>query len=97
MWGTRKGWMAVLEGAQKVVDGVAWAAKANRNAGAINNLFIVFSLGKTLPRAPREGRAGPLGAARAVRCRSTGRTRAAWAAAAPGSAHARSCCRSMPR
>src|SRR4051812_13029205 len=40
MCGTRNGWMAVLEGAQKVVDGVAWAAAAaSRNAVAAN-LFM---------------------------------------------------------
>src|SRR3954471_9721893 len=59
MCGTRNGWMAVLEGAQNVVDGVARAARATRNT-VTASLFIydLPFLGKTLPCAPIEGAQG---------------------------------------
>src|SRR5213082_2324514 len=54
MCGTRNGWMAVFDGAQNVVEGVARAAAATKNAATIN-LFIGTSLGKALPCAPGKG------------------------------------------
>src|SRR3954453_17554643 len=46
MCGTRNGWMAVVDGAQNVVVGVASAATATRNSAAVS-LFICFSLQST--------------------------------------------------
>src|SRR3954469_17822716 len=56
MCGTRNGWMAVLEGAQNVVDGVARAARATRNT-VTASLFIynLRVLRKALPCAPIAG------------------------------------------
>src|SRR3954470_4848281 len=54
MCGTRNGWMAVFEGAQKVVDGVAWAAVATRNAATIV-LFIVAPWAKGCRARPEMG------------------------------------------
>src|SRR5947209_16002040 len=93
MWGVRKGWIPVVDGAQNVVVGVAYAPLAVARTAARASFFIIGrspdwrNCGKTSP----SGRGAPAKKpfVRAPRCRSTTRTRSASAAAAPGSARAR--------
>src|SRR5438270_13628233 len=62
MWGVRNGWMAVVEGAQKVVLGVALAAVAKASRAARMNLVA-----PCMCMTPDFGQKGTAGVARVAR------------------------------
>src|SRR5437016_2930109 len=98
MCGVRNGWIAVVDGAQKVVEGVAEAAAEKRHTSSASFFISKTScvhLGKAVPPHFEWAFEKRLSEER-LKCRNTTRTRSATAAAAPDSTRARSCFRSRP-